>query len=70
MKFGDYEVKSAETLYDEWSDSEEAFLLRTDVLLALGKVNTEREQEFIAGFRRAMKQVVEMMKAEIEKAEK
>lgn len=69
MSFKDYEIKSAETLYDEWCISEEAMLLRTDILLALDKVNTEREQAFTAGFRIAMKQATEMMKSENEKAE-
>lgn len=71
MKFGDYEVKSAETLYDEWCISEEAVSSRMEALILFTNfVKTEREQAFIAGFRSAMKQANEMMKSEIDKDNK
>lgn len=71
MSFKDYEVKSAENLYDEWRNSETATLSRMEALMLFTKiVNIEREQAFVEGFRSAMKQVIEMTKSEIDKANK
>lgn len=59
-----YEIKSPEVLYNEWIDSGEAVSARTKTLVTfLERVNAEREQAFMAGYKCISEEMKEMLES-------